>query len=164
MKRVLAVLLSLLIATPALAAADDYAPRWLAAHNQERAQLSMAPLRWSARLAAEAKSWADLLARRGTFEHAAERDGAGENLWWGTSGFFAADDMIGAFLAEKRNFRAGRFPDVSRDGNWAAVGHYSQIIWPGTREVGCALAQGNGRDVLVCRYWPAGNVMGQQVP
>jgi hypothetical protein len=162
MKRAL-LALSLLIPAPALAAAGDYAPQWLAAHNQERAQLRMQPLRWSAKLATEAQRWADTLAQRGAFEHASERGGAGENLWMGTSGRFGADQMIRSFLSEKRWFRPGQFPDVSSNGNWSAVGHYSQIIWPSTQEVGCALAQGQGNDVLVCRYWPAGNVFGQRV-
>lgn len=161
MKR--AVLLAFALFSAGPAAAEDFAPQWLKAHNQERAQLHMPPLRWSARLAGEAQYWAESLAQRGAFEHSSERGGAGENLWWGTSGYFGANDMIGSFLAEKRYFRPGRFPDVSSTGNWSTVGHYSQIIWPQTQEVGCALAQGKGRDVLVCRYWPAGNVFGQPV-
>lgn len=158
-----ALALSILIATPAAAADTDYAPQWLAAHNQERSQLHMQPLRWSAKLANEAQRWADTLASQGEFAHSTDRDDTGENLWMGTSGRFGADQMIGSFLAEKRYFRPGKFPDVSTDGNWADVGHYSQIIWPGTQEVGCALAKGKDNDVLVCRYWPAGNVFGEKV-
>ena len=30
------------------------------------------------------------------------------------------------------------------------------------REVGCAVATARGNDVLVCRYYPAGNVMGRR--
>jgi hypothetical protein len=43
------------------------------------------------------------------------------------------------------------------------VGHYTQLIWPTTREVGCAVAKGQGNDVLVCRYAPAGNVLGEKI-
>ena len=38
-----------------------------------------------------------------------------------------------------------------------------QLIWRGTQKVGCAVAPGGGQDWLVCRYWPAGNTMGQKV-
>jgi hypothetical protein len=79
----------------------------------------------------------------------------------GSAGYFSAEDMIGGFVSERDKFRAGTFPRVSRTGNWADVGHYTQLIWPTTREVGCAVAKGQGNDVLVCRYAPAGNVYGE---
>jgi len=36
------------------------------------------------------------------------------------------------------------------------------VVWRDTQEVGCAVATARGNDVLVCRYWPAGNVWGQK--
>ena len=92
-----------------------------------------------------------------------DRAGTGESLWIGTRGFFGPEDMIGGFLSEKRFFRPGTFPEVSSTGRWEDVGHYTQIIWPTTQAVGCALEQGKGNDVLVCRYWPAGNYFGNKV-
>jgi hypothetical protein len=142
---------------------SDFAGSWLSAHNRERAHLGMPALRWSPKLAAEAQAWANTLVRRGVFEHSQQRGDAGENLWMGSAGYYYPEEMIGAFLDEKRDFRPGKFPNVSRSGNWHGVGHYSQIIWRDTREVGCALAEGRGREVLVCRYWPAGNVYGEYV-
>ena len=82
----------------------------------------------------------------------------------GTRGGFTLEQMVGNWASEKRWFRPGVFPDVSTTGNWSQVGHYSQIVWPATTRVGCGLARGRGRDVLVCRYAPAGNVDGRRVP
>jgi len=48
-------------------------------------------------------------------------------------------------------------------GNWADVGHYTQMIWKNTTAVGCAVATGGGMDPLVCRYSPSGNFIGQPV-
>jgi uncharacterized protein YkwD len=155
----------LALAVPALAQSPgSLSDRLLAAHNAERAKLGIAPLRWSTALEAQARVWADTLARRGTFEHSRDRNGAGENLWAGTSGYYAPEAMIGAFIGEKQYFRPGRFPDVSSSGRWQDVGHYTQLIWPASQQLGCALATGGGRDVLVCRYYPAGNMVGDQVP
>lgn len=154
---------------PQIAAAQNASAlnqRLLAAHNAERRDLGMPGLAWSEQLAAEARSWADNLARRNLLQHSdyRERRGAGENLWMGTAGAYSPEVMIGAFIAERRLFQPGRFPQVSRTGNWADVGHYTQLIWRDTREVGCAVAQGGGNEVLVCRYWPAGNVIDRAVP
>jgi hypothetical protein len=138
---------------------------WLAAHNQEREALGLMPLRWKHALAADARLWAEDLAGRRAFHHSPHLRalGQGENLWMGSRARFTPSQMIGGFLAEKRIFRAGTFPDVSTTGRWSDVGHYTQIIWPETQEVGCASALGPRDEVLVCRYWPAGNVVGYRL-
>ena len=61
---------------------------------------------------------------------------------------------------ECRHFRPGRIPNVSRTGDFSAVGHFTQIIWPTSQRVGCATASNRASDYLVCRYWPAGNIVG----
>lgn len=143
---------------------DPFARQVLAQHNLERSRTGVPPLAWNARLARDAQAWAQQLAREGLLRHTshAENGGAGENLWMGSAGYFAPETMVGAFLDERRHYRHGAFPNVSRTGNWQDVGHYTQVVWRGTREVGCGVARGAGHDFLVCRYWPAGNWMGQR--
>jgi len=135
-------------------------------HNQARSAAGVAPVYWDASLAAAADSWATELARTGRWGHspAAMRPGQGENLWMGTRGAFTVDQMVGSWAGEARWFTPGAFPNVSRTGNWEQVGHYSQMIWRGTTRVGCALRSSAGNDYLVCRYSPAGNVIGVAVP
>jgi uncharacterized protein YkwD len=159
-------LLLLVAATPAFPQADHRLPMneqdWLAAHNAARADVGLPPLQWSRTLARDAGEWAITLADRRVFQHAPHdvRKGQGENLWRGTRDRYSPWQMISYFVAEKRDFRPGTFPNVSRTGRWSDVGHYTQIIWPETQEVGCVTAFNRSDEVLVCRYWPAGNVMG----
>lgn len=138
---------------------------FLTAHNVARLDAGVELLVWSDRLARDAQGWADTLAAQGRFDHASpdERKGQGENLWRGPKGRWSPWEMVGFFVKEKRHFRPGTFPDISRTGQWTDVGHYAQIIWPETREVGCAIATTASEEVLVCRYWPAGNVWGQRL-
>ncbi|MGV3555322.1 MAG: CAP domain-containing protein [Croceibacterium sp.] len=146
-------------------AANPFAEQLLARHNMERDRKGVQRLAWSRKLAQEAQGWADRLAIENTMRHAdhATRGGAGENLWMGSAGHFGAEQMIDGFLAERQQYRPGAFPDVSRTGRWEDVGHYTQIIWPGTQEVGCAVARNANNDFLVCRYWPAGNTVGVRI-
>ena len=134
----------------------------LSIHNAARAEAGLPGLMWNAMLASQAADYAAELASSGRFEHAAfdDRFGNGENLWRGTRGRFPVSFMLGTFVEEKRYFRKGQFPDVSTTGNWMDVGHYTQIIWPATTEVGCAMASNASDDYLVCRYAPTGNVNG----
>ena len=142
----------------------DRVDRVLAAHNRERAGQGIAPLVWSATLAADAQQWADELGRTGEFKHAPENHQApeGENIWGGTRGFYAVEDQVAAWIAEKRSFRSGVFPDNSITGRVEDVGHYTQLMWRKTREVGCAWARSAIEDLLVCRYASAGNWRGQR--
>ena len=139
------------------------AERLLAVHNAERARLGLPALEWNPALARDADAYARVLLVRGALAHASasDRKGSGENLWMGTAGAWDSDAMVEMFLDERRYFRAAAFPDVSLTGKWSDVGHYSQIVWRDTKEVGCAVDSGGGMDVLVCRYSPAGNVFGR---
>lgn len=160
---------SALTAVPAAAAevtvvpSETVAQRLLAAQNAERTRLKLPPFTWSTKLADHARKWAQTLATSDMFEHApvGADGGEGENLWFGTKGDYAPEEMIGFFVDEGKQFKRGTFPDISTTGRWQDVGHYSQLVWKDTREVGCAIASNARRDFLVCRYWPAGNVVGQ---
>jgi hypothetical protein len=139
--------------------------RILAAHNRERSEAGLPPLQWDASLAADAAPWAAHLARLDTLDHAEDGDSAdpqGENLWLGTNGHYSPEDMVGLWIAEKKDFRAGIFPDNSRTGDYEDVGHYTQLMWRATGRVGCALAKGAEDEILVCRYREAGNVEGER--
>jgi hypothetical protein len=138
--------------------------RLLAAHNRERSAAGIAPLAWDSGLAAEAASWGGQLAAAGAFEHedTGDEDPQGENLWAGTPGAYAPEEMVEGWIEEKKFFRPGRFPDNSLTGDYADVGHYTQLMWRETDRVGCALAAGAEEEVLVCRYRTAGNVVGER--
>jgi hypothetical protein len=154
--------------SPALAAraSTNVSSILIEAHNRERTAVRVPPLAWDVALAGAAAAYARELAGVGALRHSARqtRLGQGENLWMGTRGAFAPPVMVGSWSAERSNFRPGIFPAISRTGNWAHVGHYSQMIWPTTTRVGCAIATGRRVDVLVCRYAPAGNIDGRRIP
>ncbi len=144
---------------------ESIAQRLLAAHNAERQRLGIKPLTWNAKLADHAKAWSQALAVSDMMEHsvAAANADEGENLWFGTKGDFTLEEMVGYFIDEGKLFKKGLVPDISTTARWEDVGHYTQLIWQDTREVGCAVTSNQRRDVLVCRYAPAGNVTGQRV-
>lgn len=146
--------------------ASQFPARILAAHDAERAAVGLPPLVWDDNLGTAAATFAAQMASTGVIQHSdrSTRRGTGENLWYGTRGTFSVEAMVGAWASEKRNFVPGVFPNVSRTGNWYDVSHYTQVIWPGTQRIGCALASNRTTDYLVCRYAPSGNIDGVRVP
>jgi hypothetical protein len=159
----------LLLASPlvvgALGPQQNFDQRLLAAHNRERSAIGVPALEWSPALAADARLWAKELAATGKFEHSPDEPGLvpqGENLWAGTVGYYQPEAMVALWVSEKRDYKPGVFPNNSRAGDVEKVGHYTQLIWAQTRQVGCALERGRDEDFLVCRYSAAGNVIGER--
>lgn len=161
--------LALLLCSPLLiggtAARADFDQRLLAAQNAERAAVGVPPLAWNDQLATEARAWANQMAATGRFEHSpdeADKIPEGENLWAGTPRAYSPEAMVRLWADEKKDYRPGVFPNNSISGDIEHVGHYTQLIWRGSDQVGCATAVGREEEFLVCRYSGAGNVYGER--
>lgn len=126
----------------------------LAAHNAVRSRAGViSPLAWSDHLAALAQDWADHLLAHRQFGHRPNSN-YGENLFAITGAATTPAQVVDTWAAESRNY------DYSTNRCRGVCGHYTQIVWSGTREVGCAVARGAGREVWVCDYDPPGNLAG----
>ncbi|SNS78027.1 Cysteine-rich secretory protein family protein [Sphingomonas laterariae] len=163
-------LVALAAASPLLQGAIDQTAnsdqRLLASHNRERAMLGIPPLAWNEGLARDAAAWGRHLTRVGYLVHYPDNpndpDPQGENLWAGTRGYYSIEDMVGLWIAEKKNYRAGVFPANSRTNRLDDVAHYTQVMWRSSTDVGCAVVRGRQDDFLVCRYSEGGNVLGER--
>lgn len=147
---------------PADRGGRQFVESMLAAHNGLRQSLGMSDLAWDPGLAADAGVYAAQLAQTRRFDHSGDlqKVSQGENLWMGTRSAYSYAEMLASWSDEGADFMRGTFPQVSKTGSWHDVGHYTQMIWGGTRSVGCAVASNADDDFLVCRYFPAGNVYG----
>lgn len=149
-------------AAPAVTTAD-FAKAVLDAHNAARAAIPVAPLAWSDKLAGEAAAWAAHLAELGHMQHSAHsaRGNEGENLWMGTAGAYTPGEMVQTWVDEKKDFHYGPFGlSGDKPGPQPVVGHYTQVIWRTTTQLGCATAAAGTWTILVCRYAPEGNLVG----
>lgn len=140
--------------------------RLLAAHNAERARVGARPLEWDPALAVSAASYGPALEALGRLVHSprAGRPGQRENLWMGSRSAYSPEQMIGTWIAERSLLRSGTYPAVSATGRWEDVSHYTQMVWPTTTRVGCAVHSGATTDFLICRYTPPGNRDGTIIP
>lgn len=150
---------------PLMILGESTGARLLRAHNRYRAEVGSVPLRWDSQLQQDAAAYARQLAAMGRLRHASPEAlrGQGENIWMGTKGAFTPERAVTDWASGRRHFQPGVFPNVSRTGNWLDVAHYTQIIWPHTHSVGCAVWGSASHDYLVCRYRVAGNAIGTRI-
>ena len=135
-------------------APSTLARNMVALHNTVRAHVGMPPLTWSGRLAAHSQDWANTLLARNQFAHRPHST-YGENLFDINGAAASPAEVVNTWAAESRNY------DYNSNRCRGTCGHYTQIVWSGTKEVGCAVARGRGREVWVCNYDPPGNWAGK---
>jgi pathogenesis-related protein 1 len=141
------------------------AQKFLDHHNKARAAVKVDKLTWSPRLAKYAQKWAQHLAedKRCKMIHSDCIDEYGnvfgENLFWGSdASVFNSLDASKSWYEEKSNYSYERVGE-SRQKD---VGHYTQMIWRNTREVGVGIGYcKSGGIIIVASYFPAGNYTGE---
>jgi len=109
-----------------------------------------------------AQSWAEKLAADGRLAHSNARykgEELGENVaskWSSGGSDYTAEDLVNQWYSEnsKYDWGGGNFQQVT--------GHFSQVVWKASKEVGIGKAFGkDGRVFVVANYHPAGNILGQ---
>ncbi|XP_073529041.1 cysteine-rich venom protein-like [Phyllobates terribilis] len=119
---------------------------------------NMLQVEWSEEAAQNAEKWAN----KCTLKHSKAEDrkisryGCGENLYMSTNNATWAHAIVTQF-DEYRDFEYGKGAKTKT----SVVGHYTQIVWATSWEVGCAVARCPGKDFeyyYVCQQCPAGNV------
>ncbi|XP_030551862.1 STS14 protein [Rhodamnia argentea] len=139
------------------------AEEFLDAHNQARAEVGVAPLRWSPYLAAAASRQALYQRDRMScnFANLTASKYGGNQLWAGGAGMATAPRAaVGVWVREK-----AYYDHVS---NTCAAGHrcgvYTQVVWRNSSEVGCVQARcpKEAASLTICFYNPPGNVVGER--
>ncbi|KAM3159917.1 SCP domain-containing protein [Lachancea thermotolerans] len=130
---------------------SSFASAILQAHNDKRSlHQDTSSLSWSDELASYAQDYADNYDCSGTLTHSGGP--YGENLAAGYSDTGAVD----AWYSEIKSY------DWSDPNYSSSTGHFTQLVWKSTSEVGCGIKScGSGTgDYVICSYKSAGNVIG----
>ena len=135
----------------------------LKVHNDARAAVGVQSLVWSKTLESDALEWAITMAKKDDMYHSSNesRTGQGENLYMysGFSSETPAGDASTAWYNEIDDYTYSVIG--SPENANVMIGHYTQMIWSSTTEVGIGKAtSASGREFVAARYSPPGNYIG----
>ncbi|KAM5282554.1 serotriflin-like [Hipposideros larvatus] len=131
------------------------------AHPSARNMLKMT---WNDEVAKNAENWASQCtqAHSPPYKRRISFAGCGENLYM-SSNPRPWSEAIQTLYNEVNNFKYG-FGSTRAN---AKIGHYTQLVWATSHQVGCALAQcphSVYKYYYVCQYCPSGNVNTMKTP
>jgi len=171
----------MLLLLPLLAMADFIeidSNEILQAHNELRAKHFNAPLKYSKMLALSSQTWALHLAQEEGCKMVHSQGSVGENLFWASA---QIRQTKRSDETEWRIIRSTQSIDNKKPvQDWyneivfynyienscqenEMCGHYTQVVWKTTKEVGCAAYECEDKSqVWVCQYKPAGNIIGRK--
>lgn len=133
---------------------DQFSRDLIQEHNSYRRKHDSPPLKWSQDAAAKAQEWADHLASTGRLQHG-NHEGMGQNLAYYSGGTLTAAHTAEMWYNEIENY------NFSRPGFASNTGHFTQMIWASTKEIGIGRAIKGQTTYVVANYTPPGNVQGR---
>jgi hypothetical protein len=112
------------------------------------------PLAWSDDVAATAQAWAEHLRDDNKCKLLHSDTDYGENLAFGKD--LDVEDAVAMWAKESEHYRYSPVYEFE-----IPTGHYTQMVWRRTTQVGCGIARCGSTVVMVCNYSPHGNVIGR---
>ena len=146
-----ATILFLINSLTALAAPPVQITAWLENHNNYRTLHGVPSVVWSDTVADNAQAYAD------TCPDSHSGSEYGENLAWATYDM-EESEVVQMWYDEEPLY------DYDNPGFSYATGHFTQVVWKGTTQIGCGFKSGcpwPNSTVWVCQYNPPGNYIGQ---
>ncbi len=124
-------------------------------HNYYRQNHNTAPLKWNESIQKYAQEWADKLAAEDRMYHR-QPNSYGENIYWTSGGEVNGNTPVDSWYAEIKSY------NYSSPGFSSSTGHFTQVVWAGSTEIGCGKAKSKrGGTFIVCNYNPPGNYQGR---
>jgi len=140
---------------------EDFAEQCLKAHNEYRKKHGVSQLKLNKKLCKYSQEWAETIAKKDMMEHRSDKK-YGENIFcvWSDDPKFRVKgkEAVESWYNEIKDHKFGCEPDAGV----IKSGHFSQVIWKTSKELGVGKARSkSGKIMVVANYDPAGNFIGE---
>ncbi|XP_013391631.1 protein PRY2 isoform X2 [Lingula anatina] len=146
---------------PCKQSSNEFIDDCVRAHNHLRARHGAPPLKHNPDLSAHAQKWAEHLAELNVMKHSKSTFKGvkpGENVatrWSSDGGAYTGKDAVAQWYSEISKY------DFKTASRCLTAGHFTQVVWKGSKEIGVGRAVGqDGRVYVVANYLPPGNMLG----
>ena len=131
----------------------------LTRHNLYRSKHQAANLVRLAALENIAQAYSEKLVTLGYLVHSSNTlngNYIGENLYFGYNAGYLGTKPVDAWYDEIKDY------DFAKSEFTSGTGHFTQVVWKNSKQVGCGVACGsNDYCYVTCNYYPGGNYLGQ---
>ena len=128
-------------------------------HNLYRAKHQAPNLERLAALETIAQAYSEKLVSLGYLVHSSNTlngNYIGENLYFGYNAGYLGHKPVDAWYDEIKDY------DFAKSEFTSGTGHFTQVVWKNSKQVGCGVACGtNDYCYVTCNYYPGGNYLGQ---
>ncbi|XP_049291534.1 uncharacterized protein LOC125768212 isoform X2 [Anopheles funestus] len=134
----------------------------LKAHNEYRTRHGVLPLKLSKRLCRYAEEWAKVIAARGVLVHRSN-SAYGENIFcsWCSSNTVGSSMPVSGREPVENWYSEIDLHVFGKEPATLKTGHFTQIVWKDSRELGVGVARNrSGQVFVVANYDPPGNYIG----
>jgi len=128
-------------------------------HNYYRSRHQVDDLKWNKEIQVIAQAYSEKIAPGHSLVHSSNTykgQSLGENLYMSYGGM-SGEAASNSWYNEVDNYD---FSSHSSKGG-KVTGHFTQLVWKGSTEIGCGAACDGTYCVCCCNYYPAGNFLGK---
>ncbi|XP_054466062.1 Golgi-associated plant pathogenesis-related protein 1-like [Anoplopoma fimbria] len=131
----------------------SFQKEFLETHNAYRAKHKTPEMTLSSELTASAQKWADQLLELDNMKHSDTKDG--ENIYYkSSSAQLTGKEAVECWYSEIEDY------DWSSPGSNKKTGHFTQVVWKNSTELGVGMATDGRKKYVVGQYRPSGNMRG----
>ncbi|KAA0709781.1 Golgi-associated plant pathogenesis-related protein 1 [Triplophysa tibetana] len=132
---------------------ESFKKEFLETHNEYRRKHQAPDLTLSDKLCASAQLWADQIFSEKCMKHSATDNG--ENIYYAFSSEpkkLTGKEPVDSWYSEIKDY------NFKQSGYQQKTGHFTQVVWKSTKEVGVGLATDGHTVFVVGEYSPPGNI------
>uniref|UniRef100_A0A669EIS2 GLI pathogenesis-related 2 n=1 Tax=Oreochromis niloticus TaxID=8128 RepID=A0A669EIS2_ORENI len=132
---------------------ESFKKEFLDTHNAYRAQHGAPPLTFNTELNDAAQNWANQMLAKKKLGHSDTNDG--ENVYYAWSSetkTLTGKEAVDSWYSEIKDY------DFKKSGHQPKTGHFTQVVWKSSTELGVGIATDGNTVFVVGQYRPAGNI------
>ena len=122
----------------------------LSSHNYHRGRHRVDDLKRNSEIEAIAQGYAEQLAPTHSINHSTNKykgESLGENLYMSSGSGISGEAATNSWYSEIENY------DFSTHSSNGMTGHFTQLVWKETKEIGCGAACDGSFCCVVCNYY-----------